>query len=217
MVALLHQMGAHAGFIARAFERHYALAALGASAVGAASRRGLFLAAGGLEFVGVEAVPFLPPMALTCPKSRGCCRAGERDADRLGHGAALGPGGRARDLLMKLLKVILFVALVYIGGFLLFVATLPRAPEGPVKADGIVTLTGGDARLDAAVALLEHGAGKRLLISGVNKAITKDELKRCRTAAGASIAAPTSAMRPKTPMAMRRKRLTGRRSIASRA
>jgi uncharacterized SAM-binding protein YcdF (DUF218 family) len=78
---------------------------------------------------------------------------------------------------MKLLKVILFVALVYVGGFLLFVATLPRAPEGPVKADGIVTLTGGDARLDAAVALLEHGAGKRLLISGANKAITKDELK----------------------------------------
>lgn len=78
---------------------------------------------------------------------------------------------------MKLVKVILFVALFYVAGFLLFIATLPRAPQGPVHADGIVTLTGGDARLDAAVALLEHGAGKRLLISGANKAITKDELK----------------------------------------
>ncbi len=40
-----------------------------------------------------------------------------------------------------------------------------------------MALTGGDARLDAAVALLEGGTGKRLLISGVNKASTKDQLK----------------------------------------
>lgn len=64
MVHLLHQMGAHAGFIARAFERHYALAAFGASAVGALVAALLYLAAGGLEFAGVEAVPFLPPIAL---------------------------------------------------------------------------------------------------------------------------------------------------------
>jgi len=64
MVALLHQMGAHAWFIARAFERHYALAALGASAAGAVVAALLFLAAGGLEFAGVEPVPFLPPIAL---------------------------------------------------------------------------------------------------------------------------------------------------------
>jgi len=65
MVALLHQMGAHGGFIARAFERHYALAALGASAAGALVAALLFLMAGGLEFAGLEAVPFLPPIALT--------------------------------------------------------------------------------------------------------------------------------------------------------
>jgi cell division transport system permease protein len=64
MVALLHQMGAQAGFIARAFERHYALSAFGASAVGAAVAAVLFLLAGGLEFAGVEPVPFLPPLAL---------------------------------------------------------------------------------------------------------------------------------------------------------
>ena len=65
MVQLLHQMGAHAGFIARAFERHYAFSAFGASAVGAFAAALIFLAAGGLEFAGVEAVPFLPPVALT--------------------------------------------------------------------------------------------------------------------------------------------------------
>lgn len=64
MVALLHQMGARAGFIAGGFEQHYALATLGSSAFGTALAALLFLAAGGLEFVGVEAVPFLPPIAL---------------------------------------------------------------------------------------------------------------------------------------------------------
>jgi cell division transport system permease protein len=64
MVALLHQMGAHAGFIARAFERHYFVSALLAAAAGAVAAAALFVAAGGLELAGVEAVPFLPPIGL---------------------------------------------------------------------------------------------------------------------------------------------------------
>ncbi|MGZ5936356.1 MAG: cell division protein FtsX [Rhizomicrobium sp.] len=64
MVALLHQMGARSGFIARGFEQHFALTTFGASAFGTVLAALLFLAAGGLEFVGVEAVPFLPPIAL---------------------------------------------------------------------------------------------------------------------------------------------------------
>lgn len=64
MVALLHQMGAQSLFIARTFERHYALATLGASALGAIAAGALFVLAGGLEFVGMEPVPFLPPIAL---------------------------------------------------------------------------------------------------------------------------------------------------------
>src|SRR6185437_753388 len=67
---------------------------------------------------------------------------------------------------------------VYVAGFLLFVATLPDRPTQKLKADGIVALTGGDARVDAAVALFEGGAGKRLLISGVNKISSKQELKQ---------------------------------------
>ncbi len=64
MVALLHQMGAQAGFVARAFEWHYFRAALAAAGMGAAFAAILFLLAGGLESVGVEAVPFLPPLSL---------------------------------------------------------------------------------------------------------------------------------------------------------
>jgi cell division transport system permease protein len=64
MVALLHQMGAQSGFIARAFEWHYFRAALTAAGCGAAFAAVLFLAAGGLESAGIEPVPFLPPLSL---------------------------------------------------------------------------------------------------------------------------------------------------------
>jgi cell division transport system permease protein len=64
IVALLHQMGAHWGFIARAFDRHYFLTTLAASAVGAGLAALFFFAAGSLEYAGVEAVPFLPPLTL---------------------------------------------------------------------------------------------------------------------------------------------------------
>ena len=64
MVELLHQMGALPSFIARTVERHYLLSALGASCAGTALAAALFLAVGTLESVGVEAVPFLPPLSL---------------------------------------------------------------------------------------------------------------------------------------------------------
>jgi cell division transport system permease protein len=64
MVELLHQMGAQSNFIARAFERHYFAATLGAAFAGAALAALVFLGAGGLEFAGIEAVPFLPPLGL---------------------------------------------------------------------------------------------------------------------------------------------------------
>jgi cell division transport system permease protein len=64
IVALLHQMGAHSSFIARAFERHYFVSTLAASAIGAALAGMVFLLASWLEFAGIEPVPFLPPLAL---------------------------------------------------------------------------------------------------------------------------------------------------------
>jgi cell division transport system permease protein len=64
MVALLHQMGALPGFIARAVEWHYFISALLAAALGTLSAALFFLGAGGLETFGVEAVPFLPPLSL---------------------------------------------------------------------------------------------------------------------------------------------------------
>jgi cell division transport system permease protein len=64
MVALLHQMGALPGFIARAVEWHYFISAMMAAALGTLFAALLFLGAGGLEVFGLEAVPFLPPISL---------------------------------------------------------------------------------------------------------------------------------------------------------
>lgn len=64
IVQLLHLMGAQDRFIARAFEWHYFIAAFVASAAGAALGAAAFLAAGGLDQVGLGGVSFLPPLVL---------------------------------------------------------------------------------------------------------------------------------------------------------
>ena len=72
------------------------------------------------------------------------------------------------------LTIIFLVLLTYAIGFVLFVSSLPAVPATSPKADGIVALTGGGERLDTAVSLLEHGVGKRLLVSGVSQETTKE-------------------------------------------
>ena len=76
---------------------------------------------------------------------------------------------------MRVFLAAIFLALLGYGlSFLLFVSNLPTAPAEMPKADGIVALTGGDDRLDTAVAMLERGVAKRLLISGVGPETTKE-------------------------------------------
>ncbi len=77
-----------------------------------------------------------------------------------------------------MLKALALAVGVYVLGFVLFVMSLPGVPANPSRAQGIVALTGGDTRLDAAVHLLENRTGQRLLITGVNSTTTKDELKK---------------------------------------
>lgn len=62
-------------------------------------------------------------------------------------------------------------------GFVDFANHVARAtPPGDVRADGIVVLTGGSARIDEALQLLAEGRATRLLISGVNPLVTRAEL-----------------------------------------
>jgi uncharacterized SAM-binding protein YcdF (DUF218 family) len=84
-----------------------------------------------------------------------------------------------RSLDLRVFLAVIFLVLLGYGlGFVLFVTGLPSTPaalpQTILKADGIVALTGGDERLDTAVALLERGVGKRLLVSGVAQETTKE-------------------------------------------
>ena len=80
---------------------------------------------------------------------------------------------------MRVFLSVIFLTLLGYGlGFVLFVSNLPAPPATAPKVDGIVALTGGDVRLDTAVSLLEHGAGKRLLISGVSQKTSKETVGR---------------------------------------
>jgi uncharacterized SAM-binding protein YcdF (DUF218 family) len=104
-----------------------------------------------------------------------------RQRDQKSHAT---PPRRRRGILFPAF-VWLFVC--YAVGFALFVLSLPRpAVASESKADAIVALTGEGGRLAPAVLLLEHGGGKRLLISGVNKATSKRSLKTLLQDAGSA-------------------------------
>ena len=66
-----------------------------------------------------------------------------------------------------------------VGGFALFVATIPRAePPSRLSGDGIVVLTGGADRIAEATDLLAQGRARRLLISGVDPQLRPAEIAR---------------------------------------
>jgi uncharacterized SAM-binding protein YcdF (DUF218 family) len=87
---------------------------------------------------------------------------------------------------MKGLAAILVAALIWAAGLLAFASRIEHstpAPE-PEDADGVVALTGAGSneRIRAAMRLLEDGKGKRVLVSGVNREASREDI---RTAASA--------------------------------
>jgi uncharacterized SAM-binding protein YcdF (DUF218 family) len=103
-----------------------------------------------------------------------------------GGGAARGGtshDSRARSPLRRLgrsaIAICALAVLALAGGFGWFLGSLP-ADEIVLHrdADGIVVLTGGASRIADAIELLAAGRGRRLLISGVNRATTSDEISR---------------------------------------
>jgi len=81
---------------------------------------------------------------------------------------------------MKFLTFIAILVLIWTIGLFAFadrVRGFTPAPE-PARADAIVALTGPSAeRVNAAIRLLEHGKGQRVLISGVNREVRRQELR----------------------------------------
>jgi uncharacterized SAM-binding protein YcdF (DUF218 family) len=73
---------------------------------------------------------------------------------------------------------VLAPVLLWLGGFLQFAGGLATESEEPIiAADAIVVLTGGEERLEAGLALLSKGQGKRLLVSGVHETTTRRHLQ----------------------------------------
>ncbi len=64
-------------------------------------------------------------------------------------------------------------------GFVLFATTVTRDPvSGWDKADGIVVLTGTEDRIEAGARLLSDGRAERVLISGVNRMVRREDIQR---------------------------------------
>lgn len=69
--------------------------------------------------------------------------------------------------------------LVYALGFVLFAFTLGKpAPANAAGTDAAVVLTGGKGRIEHAIDVLRDHKAKRLLVAGVDPAVTKPDLAR---------------------------------------
>jgi uncharacterized SAM-binding protein YcdF (DUF218 family) len=83
---------------------------------------------------------------------------------------------RARDAIVGLAGLLVAVAVL---GFILFATAATRdVPPNPQRADGIVVLTGGAQRIEEGARLLEDGSSRRMLISGVNRALSREDVHK---------------------------------------
>lgn len=86
---------------------------------------------------------------------------------------------------MRTLAALAVLALIWAAGLFAFADRVQQStpqPE-PARADGIVVLTGASSneRIAAAVQLLAERKGRRVLVSGVNREVSREQL---RTASG---------------------------------
>ena len=82
---------------------------------------------------------------------------------------------------MKSVAAFLVVALIWAAGLFAFAARVQQStPQAePAVADGIVALTGANSneRIAAAVQLLADHKGRRVLVSGVNRDVSREQLR----------------------------------------
>jgi uncharacterized SAM-binding protein YcdF (DUF218 family) len=82
---------------------------------------------------------------------------------------------------MRSVAAFLVVALIWAAGLFAFASRVqqstPQPPPAP--ADGVVALTGRNSneRIAAAVQLLTEHKGRRVLVSGVNREVTREQLR----------------------------------------
>ena len=84
-----------------------------------------------------------------------------------------------RRFVRLFLIIMLIAAALAVAGFLRFAEKIAALePPANPRADAIVVLTGGFQRIDQAIDLLRTGAGERLLISGVNPATSRSQIRK---------------------------------------
>lgn len=79
----------------------------------------------------------------------------------------------------KLLAGLALISFAFVAGFVIFASAIGRpAGQPPGKADGIVVVTGGEHRLVEAARLLSEGNASRLLVSGANRMVSREDILR---------------------------------------
>ncbi|MCR9254519.1 MAG: YdcF family protein [Alphaproteobacteria bacterium] len=86
-----------------------------------------------------------------------------------------GRGNGFFGLRSKALIIILMI-LAWAVGFILFANRIATLEPVAGEAEGLVVLTGGSERIEAAAGLLREMPGARMLVSGVNRSVDRDTL-----------------------------------------
>jgi uncharacterized SAM-binding protein YcdF (DUF218 family) len=81
-------------------------------------------------------------------------------------------------VLRLIFDLVMLAVVMLVIGFFIFTGSIERSQLEPRTADGIAVLTGGAARIDEAMKLLTQQKAKRLLITGVNRTTSTEELKQ---------------------------------------
>ncbi|HEX5377725.1 MAG TPA: YdcF family protein [Phenylobacterium sp.] len=83
---------------------------------------------------------------------------------------------------MKTLAALILIAFIWAVGLLAFADRIDRStpPAEPERADGVVALTGAGSneRIAAGVSLLEDGKARRMLVSGVNREASREDIRK---------------------------------------
>ncbi len=77
-----------------------------------------------------------------------------------------------KGIFRRLLSLLL---LAWALGFIWFAVFLPQPVIEPMRTDGVVALTGGSGRIPHALAVIEKGYTRRLLVSGVDREVRPRE------------------------------------------
>lgn len=107
----------------------------------------------------------------------------EQDESTEGHEEGEASPRRRSHRVLGILRLSAFSVMagiaLFAGGFGVFATHVSEltTPRNVPRADAIIVLTGGQARIDAALDLLKAGKGRRLLISGVNPSASMASLQ----------------------------------------